>query len=376
MIAPATSLTADIDSANITPAIPDMPGPEVPGLAAATVAMHDQQWACRVEATTIALDDIVEMKPYLRTIDPAHVENLRENIRTIGLEHGLVLINGNVLIVGHHRYHALMALRQQYPDRFQELFKDGQIPVRVYTIGDNPEAILALRISENCARRDVSTEDVASAFATLMSMHGHTNKRGRPAKGETAIGPEIQRLFGISAATLTRMLREARRRENTSCEVITKSKRSTKAVDTTTTTVDGADADTTSVPAPMGNDQADADVGKVVQVTATPAVPEAQTNTATSSTPGEITAPATCTAVAQEEAGKVVQAAPIAKAVSPAPIAAKVLAKPVVVKDDEEEEEDEDEDWLSTAKMAVKQLSDDDMDRFADWFADYRRYQR
>jgi ParB-like chromosome segregation protein Spo0J len=169
----------------------------------------------------IALDDIIERPTYTRELRPDHVEHLTASIAAIGLEQPLVLIAGNQLVAGRHRYHALRLLRDQDPQLFERLFPGGAVPANVFDLGEqpDPERVLALELTENSARQDYTEQEVASAVDALKAA-GYSCKRGRPGKGERPIGPVLRRMFGMSEATMHRALAAARRGEKLSHERI------------------------------------------------------------------------------------------------------------------------------------------------------------
>jgi len=109
-----------------------------------------------------------------RTIDKAHVADLYESIKQDGLDTPLASWDGgapdkkmkisdsetvpaNFLIAGFHRREALKRLRKENPDRFNELFPSGAIPVTRRT-GALVEMI-CLQLRENVAhlQPDAST---------------------------------------------------------------------------------------------------------------------------------------------------------------------------------------------------------------------------
>lgn len=155
----------------------------------------------------IALDDILERDLYTRHVHEDHVDHLVESIAAIGLEQPLVLITGNELVAGRHRYRALVKLRAQDRERFDHLFPGGAVPAQVFDLGPRPDPqdILALEVTENSARRDYTKEEMAVAVEALRS-RGYSCKRGRPGKDDLPLVPALKKIFGMSNATVHRAL--------------------------------------------------------------------------------------------------------------------------------------------------------------------------
>jgi ParB-like chromosome segregation protein Spo0J len=195
--------------------------PEIDNAQPAT-ADHQHPAPAIATMTLLDLDLITERDRYTRALRPDHVEHLAASIAAIGLEQPLVLIAGNQLVAGRHRYHALRLLRDQDPDGFVRLFPTGEVPVNVFDLGEQPDpaAVLALELTENNARADYSDAEIAATIDQLKAS-GYTCRRGRPGKGDRPIGPVLMRLFGMSKATMLRALRVAGRGEKVSCDTIT-----------------------------------------------------------------------------------------------------------------------------------------------------------
>jgi hypothetical protein len=167
----------------------------------------------------ISLDDIVERTNYTRDLRPEHVTLLRDSIAEIGLEQPLVLIAGNQLVAGRHRYRAILELRDADSARFDTLFPGGLVPAQVFQQVEDSDAasVFALEMTENSARLNYTDEEVARAVEVLKTMD-FTSKRGRPRLGDRPIGPAITKMFGMSEATMHRALAAARRGEKLSRE--------------------------------------------------------------------------------------------------------------------------------------------------------------
>lgn len=170
----------------------------------------------------VPLDDIVEREHYTRAVRADHVGHLVDSIATVGLEQPLVLITGNQLVAGRHRYHALCLLREQNPAGFERQFPGSLVPARVFDLGEHPDpsAVLALELTENNARADYSDAEVTATIEQLKAS-GYTCRRGRPGKDDKPIGPVLMRLFGMSEPTMRRALRVATQGEKVSCDRIT-----------------------------------------------------------------------------------------------------------------------------------------------------------
>ena len=192
----------------------------------------------------VDLDHITEMSTYTRTLREDHIKELTDSIATIDLEVPLVLITGNQLVAGRHRLHALRRLKDTKPERYDELFPSG-VPAMLYDIGENPDtnAVLALELTENAMRRNLSPEERLRVLDNLRKQ-GHQLKRGRHKPDGSHLIPKLMEMLGVSKATVSRLLATTRAAGSASADTIPKPKGRSKKAAATVEVETEADVDT------------------------------------------------------------------------------------------------------------------------------------
>ena len=85
----------------------------------------------RPPVRTLPLERISDRPANTRELNMSHVEALVESMSAVGLITPLTLDEDGTLLAGAHRLEALRGLQAHHPERFLELFAQGEIPVRV-----------------------------------------------------------------------------------------------------------------------------------------------------------------------------------------------------------------------------------------------------
>ncbi len=186
-----------------------------------------------------ALRALGEIKPRsagdTRKLRPSHVVALAESIAALGLVEPLVVdANGELLAGGHRLFACRLLDPEQRAQRAHELLKGlpaplakelgariealGQlpsaldlraIPVRAFEFvaQQDPEAALAIEVSENTQRVDYSPQEVRALYDRLIE-RGYTDRTGRPRQGEQRLRPALATVLGRSIRTVHRLLAE------------------------------------------------------------------------------------------------------------------------------------------------------------------------
>ena len=197
--------------------------------------LHEaQQLRERAPSSTRTLGDI---KPRSagdsRKLRPSHVVALAESIAALGLVEPLVVDANDELLAGGHRLFACRLLDPtQRAQRAHELLTGlpaplakelgariealGQlpsaldlraIPVRAFEFAaqQDPEAALAIEVSENTQRVDYSPQEVRALYDRLIE-RGYTDHVGRPNAQQKPARPVLATVLGRSLRTVRRML--------------------------------------------------------------------------------------------------------------------------------------------------------------------------
>lgn len=177
-------------------------------------AMHEQDQEAaerserdREQQAFIALDLIRDRPTDTRALRSQHVNALAESISILGLLEPLVVDARHRLLAGGHRLAAIRHLKQQNPIVYKQSFPDDQIPVRIlpFDAEKDPDRALQCEVAENEHRRDYTPNEVR-ALADRLRSHGYHDQRGRPQKGEKALGPALEVIIGKHRRTVQRYL--------------------------------------------------------------------------------------------------------------------------------------------------------------------------
>ncbi|QCS48051.1 plasmid partitioning protein (plasmid) [Picosynechococcus sp. PCC 11901] len=152
-----------------------------------------------------------------RVINEKHAQELAESIAVIGLIAPLTVDRHYRLLAGGHRRVALQFIRQAWPDRFAELFKNG-VPVYIIDIDATTDVVDALQIEveENTQRKNYTTEEIREA-ARKLEEAGYERLRGRPADGQKSLNRELMSVFRLSRRRITEILNEPSEKSEHPC---------------------------------------------------------------------------------------------------------------------------------------------------------------
>lgn len=141
-----------------------------------------------------------------RTLKPVHVTELKNSIAVLGLITPLAVDSKYRLLAGGHRRAALQELKQEDPERFQELFPNG-VPVLVFAVDSeiSPVEALQLEIEENTQRRNYSASEIRAA-AKKLEEAGYEQLRGRPKLGQKSLNRELQNVFRLTERRIRTIL--------------------------------------------------------------------------------------------------------------------------------------------------------------------------
>lgn len=186
----------------------------------------------------LALDAI---KDRITNLRPVHEDRARElacNIALLGIIQPIAIDSTNRLLAGDHRRRALTILRDlaEWPERVPRLLPnldegdqetlgkvltawrrfnfDIGVPVHRLPIDSaaDPAAAKAIELSENTLRENFTKDEVKEAYKALAAA-GYRHTVGRPKKGEKAIGPQLELLYGRAARTIVKYVAELRAEE-------------------------------------------------------------------------------------------------------------------------------------------------------------------
>jgi len=161
----------------------------------------------RAPVRTLPLERVSDRVENTRELNMAHVEALIDSVSAVGLITPLTVDEGGVLLAGAHRLEALRGLKASDPERFEELFAQGAVPVRMMPFSASSDTLSAIRVEveENEKRLDYTASEVCSVADQLLS-EGYVHSRGRPKEGDRPLIPALELIFGKSRATIKRYL--------------------------------------------------------------------------------------------------------------------------------------------------------------------------
>jgi len=185
----------------------------------------------------IPLDSILDRVTNLRPVYDDKARVLAGNIALFGIIQPIAVDVNNRLLAGDHRRRALGMLREvaEWPDRAPQLLPglddetlskamtawrrfeyDVGVPVHRVAIDatSDPASAKAIELSENTLRENFTKEEIKNAYKTLIAA-GYRHTVGRPKKGEKAIGPQLELLYGRGSRTITKYIAEVRAEEET-----------------------------------------------------------------------------------------------------------------------------------------------------------------
>lgn len=159
------------------------------------------------QVLSLCIDDVKLREDDSRPVNPSHVMDLLKSIEAVGMIVPISVDKEYRLLAGAHRLAALKQLEIDHSVRFNELFPDRKIPVRVMSFSGvlDPSTALHIEIAENEKRRDYSPDEVRAVAVRLIKA-GYVKQKGRPKAGERALIPELELIFGKSRATIKRYL--------------------------------------------------------------------------------------------------------------------------------------------------------------------------
>jgi len=163
----------------------------------------------RQNRSVIPLNQIQPRVTDTRPLRLHHVEALAESIAGLGLIEPLVVDRHNVLLAGGHRLAAIALLKEHKPEKFSEYFADELVPVRVmpFEADAEPELALQVELAENEKRVNYSREQIEKLAVRLRELN-YKETRGRPKKGEKALGPALAVAIGVSTRYVRKILNE------------------------------------------------------------------------------------------------------------------------------------------------------------------------
>jgi ParB family chromosome partitioning protein len=181
-------------------------------------AIHQQDQVAETKAqeergrrSLLALKQIRKRETDTRPLRPNHVEELAESIAALGLIEPLVTDNQSVLLAGAHRLAAITHLKEERHEQFAEHFADDMVPVRImpFDAAADPEKALQVELAENEKRVNYSRDQIEK-LATRLRALNYKETRGRPKKGEKALGPALAVAIGVSTRYVRQVLGEVK----------------------------------------------------------------------------------------------------------------------------------------------------------------------
>ena len=189
----------------------------------------------RMVQERIAIDVIKDRLTDIRPVSESRAQRFAGSIALFGLIQPIAIDLNNHLLAGDHRRRAMNILRElaEWPERVGVLLPgldqhtqeqaitawrrhgfDLGVPVYRMDIDavKDPVMAKAIELAENTNREDFSKEEVKRAYQELKTA-GYRHVVGRPKKGEKAIGPELELLYGKASRTITKYIAELRTEE-------------------------------------------------------------------------------------------------------------------------------------------------------------------
>ena len=179
-------------------------------------AIHQQDQAAETKAQeergNRALLPLPHIHPRDRDTRPVrsqHVEELAESIAALGLIEPLVVDSRNTLLAGAHRLAAINTLKENHPEHYTGHFVDDLVPVRImpFEADADPEKALQVELAENEKRVNYSCDQIEKLAIRLRELN-YKETRGRPKKGEKALGPALAVAIGVSTRYVRKVLSE------------------------------------------------------------------------------------------------------------------------------------------------------------------------
>jgi ParB family transcriptional regulator, chromosome partitioning protein len=163
----------------------------------------------RGQTAYTSLDSITDRKENTRELNQGHVTNLSESIGVLGLLEPLVVDLRFRLLAGGHRKAAILFLRNSSPERYEILFPNDQVPIRMmpFDAEEDPDKAFQCEVAENEKRRDYSPTEV-KALAERLKSAGFNQLKGRPKKGQKALMPALSVVVGKSIRRIQQYLEE------------------------------------------------------------------------------------------------------------------------------------------------------------------------
>ena len=162
----------------------------------------------RENAARLLSIEMIQPRPQLdaREVNEAHVSDLVESIRVLGLIQPIYLDRELRLVAGAHRLAAFKILAQENPQQW------SKIPVVVdpdLDANTQPELALRKEIVENEKRSNLTPAEVRAAAQRLLeSDTGFTRRPGRLKRGERALTPFLAQTFGVSTRYVRSLLNQ------------------------------------------------------------------------------------------------------------------------------------------------------------------------
>lgn len=163
----------------------------------------------RGQRSLIPLNQIHPRPSDTRPVRPRHVEELAESIAALGLIEPLVVDAQLVLLAGAHRLAAIQWLKENSLTQYEAHFGNDLVPVRImpFDSAAEPELALQVELAENEKRVNYSRDQIEKLAERLRQLN-YKETRGRPKKGEKALGPALAVAIGVSTRYVRQVLGE------------------------------------------------------------------------------------------------------------------------------------------------------------------------
>lgn len=178
---------------------------------------------------TMPLDEIDDRySEDTRQLNQEHVDELEKSIAASNLIQPLALDSKGRLLAGGHRRAALLQLRENNPDRFEELFAQG-VPIRIFEFDSaaDPDRAVEIEIRENEHRRDYTPAEVRE-LADRLRAAGYEDIQGRPKKEQKVLKPKLIEIVGKSKRTVERYLASDEQKVRQHVELSAEDRRATQ----------------------------------------------------------------------------------------------------------------------------------------------------
>ncbi len=162
-----------------------------------------------IPVSLVSLHKIKDRPTNTRELDPKHVADLAESIGGLGLLEPLILDSRYQLLGGGHRLAAIRLLQDQNPETYVQQFPDQGIPCRIMNFNAEIDAERALQVelAENEKRKNYSRDQILRLADRLRALN-YKETKGRPAKGEKALGPALAVAIGVSDRYVRKVLKQ------------------------------------------------------------------------------------------------------------------------------------------------------------------------